>query len=197
MSTQTWVYISITWRVCHISVCPRTWEHAFLHLPGAAGPGAHPREPPGCCLVCLWSVFPTRIQAPWFSGFVCFAHCCILSASTWTWHVTSPQHIFTKRIREEHTGKSISSGFCHLHVWKTPHCLLEQSVLPATRLEAKKPGQRSWRGRWDPEGRGEILIHWCHLQSFWPRELLEPLLVIYEFHKKCLPSCRETSEDFN
>ena len=46
---------------------------------------------------------------------------------------------------------------------------------------------RDWRQRnqdRDPEEGGVLLNHWCHLQSFWPRELLEPLPVIYEFHKK-------------
>ena len=125
-----------------------------VHCPSPRGcwPRSSPREPPGCCLVCLWSVFPTRIRAPWFSGFVCFAHCCILSASTWTWHVASPQHLFTERIREEHTGKSISSGFCHLAAHLETPLLPPGAVSPShcetggkeTRTEILKRAVCSW-----------------------------------------------------
>lgn len=137
-----------------------------------------PWGPLWCCLVCLWSVFPTTIWVPWSSGFFCFAHCRILSAYNCTWSITSPQHIFIERLRKENAGKSISSRFCRLTV------TVENTLVPSRSSQCFPPRDSRERSQdRNPEEGGVLLMQRGHLQSFWPRELLEPLLVICEFHK--------------
>ena len=116
-----------------------------VHWPSPRGcwPRSSPREPPGCCLVYDLSS-PPEYKPRDFQGLsvLLTAVSSVLPLGPGTWQALNT-YLLKESGRNIRGSPFLLDSVIWPHIWKPPYCLLEQSALPATRLEAKKPGQRS------------------------------------------------------